>query len=430
MAERVEGLSQLERDSTQSRPGQRKRHEKPPNFVLIAALVIAAIMTLFGLVGLQGYQGAREQAAAVSQALGQANARALTAFALYETGQRDDPSGSLALLLAREAVLFFLDNDLPLDPEADAALRKAVDAAPPWHTTLSERDHAASVLAATFSPDGRYIVTTNDDGAVRFWQIAANALGDTQAGQPIATLEGHTDVVASVAFSPDGRYILTAGNDDTARVWHFPKGLSFAGDTPTGHLLNSLQGHKDWVSSAAFSPDGQRIVTASWDNTARVWDAEKGQQLLALEGHERNVLSAVYSPDGQFIVTASDDSTARIWDAQTGQHLHTLEGHRDSVNTAVFSLDGQYILTASDDGTARTWDAYTGQPLRSLEGHLDSVWSAAYSPDDKHVATASADLTARVWVAQIDGLLDLAGSLIQREPPTLTPAERGRFLGE
>jgi hypothetical protein len=79
MAERVEGLSQLEGDSTHSRPGQRKRHETPPNLALIAALIIAAIMTLLGLVGLEQYRGAREQAAAVSQAFGQANARALTA---------------------------------------------------------------------------------------------------------------------------------------------------------------------------------------------------------------------------------------------------------------------------------------------------------------------------------------------------------------
>jgi dipeptidyl aminopeptidase/acylaminoacyl peptidase len=251
-------------------------------------------------------------------------------------------------------------------------------------------------LSVTYSPDGRYIVTANDDGTARVWQVATNAFGDTQAGQPIVTLEGHADGVTSVAFSPDGRYLLTAGNDDTARVWQFPKEPGSAGDAPTGHLL-TLQGHKDWVSSAAFSPDGRHIATASWDNTARVWDAEKGQQLLALEGHERNVRSAAYSPDGQFIVTASDDSTARVWDAQTGQHLHTLEGHRDSINTAGFSPDGRYILTASDDSTARIWDAETGQQVLTLEGHTDHVTSAAFSPDGWHVITASWDNTARVW---------------------------------
>ena len=135
-------------------------------------------------------------------------------------------------------------------------------------------------------------------------------------------------------------------------------------------------------------------------------------------------------PDGQTVVTAADDGTARVWDAQSGRPIRTLEGHTDRIWSAAYSPDGQYILTASDDGTARTWDARTGQTLRSLEGHTESVWSAAYSPDGQQIVTASADFTARVWVAHVEGLLDLAGSLIQREPPALTKAERGRFLGE
>ena len=79
-----------------------------------------------------------------------------------------------------------------------------------------------------------------------------------------------------------------------------------------------LKAHDQSVSSAAFSPDGTRVVTASWDNTARIWDAATGAEILALKGHDKGVISAAFSPDGTRIVTASDDSTARIWNAATG----------------------------------------------------------------------------------------------------------------
>ena len=79
--------------------------------------------------------------------------------------------------------------------------------------------------------------------------------------------------------------------------------------------------------SAVFSPDGARIVTASDDDTARLWEAATGQELAVLRGHEGEVLSAVFSPDGARIVTASDDDTARLWEAATGQEIAVLRGH-------------------------------------------------------------------------------------------------------
>ena len=71
----------------------------------------------------------------------------------------------------------------------------------------------------------------------------------------------------------------------------------------------NLSGHESEVTSAAFSPDGARIVTASWDETARIWDAATGKEITVLRGHESEVTSAAFSPDGARIVTASWDTT-------------------------------------------------------------------------------------------------------------------------
>ena len=194
--------------------------------------------------------------------------------------------------------------------------------------------------------------------------------------------------VSTAQFSPNGQRIVTASLDSTAHVW----------DVATGKELFTLVGHGDDVGSAFFSPDGQRIVTASLDGTARIWDAASGEELFASRGHEDGVASARFSPDGQRIVTASKDRTARIWDAASGKELFALRGHEDGVASAHFSSDGQRVVTASPDKTARIWDA-GGKELFVLRGHEDGVTSAHFSPDGQRVVTASPDKTARVWDA-------------------------------
>ncbi|EKF00473.1 MULTISPECIES: AAA-like domain-containing protein [unclassified Tolypothrix] len=203
-------------------------------------------------------------------------------------------------------------------------------------------------------------------------------------------LQGHQSPVKSASFSADGQQIVTASLDKTARVWDI-----------TGKLLAELKGHEGWVNSASFSPNGQRIVTASSDKTARVWDIT-GKLLAELKGHQDVVNSASFSADGQRIVTASSDKTARVWDI-TGKLLAELKGHQDVVNSASFSPNGQRIVTASDDKTARVWDI-TGKLLAELKGHQDVVNSASFSADGQRIVTASLDKTARVW--------DITGKLL------------------
>jgi hypothetical protein len=118
-----------------------------------------------------------------------------------------------------------------------------------------------------------------------------------------------------------------------------------------------LSGHEGLVWSAAFSPDGSRIVTASSDKTTRVWDAATGKEIMVLRGHESFVNSAAFSPDGSRVVTASSDKTTRVWDAAAGKEITVLRGHEDKVNSAAFSPDGTRIVTASRDHTVRIWDS-------------------------------------------------------------------------
>jgi len=156
--------------------------------------------------------------------------------------------------------------------------------------------------------------------------------------------------VVSAAFSPDGSRIVTASYDNTARLW----------DAKTGAALTTLSGHTDHLDGAAFSPDSNRVVTASWDGTARIWDVKTGSTLFTLTD-ATSVHSAVFSPDGSRIATTSFG--AQLWDARTGEALITLSAGR--VRSVAFSPDGSRVITASDDGKARMWDASAGSILRA-----------------------------------------------------------------
>ena len=198
----------------------------------------------------------------------------------------------------------------------------------------------------------------------------------------IFTLKGHANVVMGVAFSPDGTRLATASWDSTARIWN----------ARTGQFLLEFKGHTRELSSVAFSPDGTRLATASYDGTARLWDARTGQFLLESKGHTGFVYGVAFSPDGTRLATAGNNA-ARLWDARTGRFLLEFAGHTDVVYGVAFSPDGKRLATASADRTARLWDARTGQFLFACQGHTGPVSSVAFSPDGTRLATASWDKT-------------------------------------
>jgi WD40 repeat protein len=226
--------------------------------------------------------------------------------------------------------------------------------------------------------------------------LAAVRLAQATAVSPIARtiLRGHQDVVWSAAFSPDGTRVVTASYDGTARVWR---------SDGSGRPI-VLRGHTGSVRCAAFSPDGSRVVTASADRTARIWDANGLGNPIVLRGHTEELTGAAFSPNGSRVVTASADGTARLWDAD-GSGRYVVLKHGGAVRCASFSHDGSHLVTASDDGAARVWNAEgLGTPviLRTADSANYAVRDAAFSADGSRVVTASEDGTARVW--QTDGV--------------------------
>jgi WD40 repeat protein/serine/threonine protein kinase len=208
---------------------------------------------------------------------------------------------------------------------------------------------------------------------------------------PFTTSFSHQDVVNDAVFSPDGARILTASRDRTAKLW----------DTASGKLIASFA-HQDGVLHVAFSPEGARILTASVDHSAKLWDAPSGK-LIASFTHKDRVSDAEFSPNGGRILTASADNTAKLWDAASAKLIASF-AHEGAVENAVFSPDGVRILTASADGTAKLWDATSGRLIASF-ARGNSLYGAKFSPDGTRILTASADNTAKIWDAASGNLI-------------------------
>ena len=210
----------------------------------------------------------------------------------------------------------------------------------------------------------------------------------------------HSSAVYSVASSPDGQRVLSSSSDDTIKLW----------DVATGRLLRTFVGHLSSVSAAVFSSDGERIISGSADRTLKLWHTATGHLVRNFEGHISAVAAVAFSPDGALVVSGSYDKTLKLWDSKSGKEIRTLNGHTGPVTAAAFSPDGSRILSGSLDKTLKLWDTPTGRLLHTFKGHTAMIHSVAFSPEGNRLLSGSGesspssnvpakDCTVKLWDA-------------------------------
>jgi WD40 repeat protein len=206
---------------------------------------------------------------------------------------------------------------------------------------------------------------------------------------------GHAAAVYCCAFSPSGEKMVSASRDRTLKIW----------SVKSGSELATLKGHNGFVLSCAYSPSGNEIISTSDDKTAKVWDANSGKKLWTLKGHNDKVYCCVYSPKGTEIATASCDKTVKVWSAETGKKIITLRKHSSAVFSCSFSFDGVKLVSASDDKTVRVWNWREEKELVICQGHTGTVWSCDFNSTADQILSASMDGTIKLWDANTGDLL-------------------------
>ncbi len=232
-------------------------------------------------------------------------------------------------------------------------------------------------------------VGLSDDGhrMVRFWTNAAR-VDDLPSGQPLSPLLVHKRAVQSAAFSFNGESLLTISRNQVY-VWN-----------PKMEKPRFVLDHPINVEAARFSDDDSLIVTCSLDDqftecAAQVWDASTGSPLGQPLKHRDGVLSAAFSPDHRRVVTASEDFTALIWDLVERGEPTKLQ-HNEQVHEACFNPSGSWVLTVSRDQTARLWDAESGEPLSPPLPHPSSLWHGVFL-DDHSFVTSDNEGNSWLW---------------------------------
>src|SRR5262245_22654458 len=291
------------------------------------------------------------------------------------------------------------------------------------------KGHTSQIQCVAFRPpDGRHLVTAGKDGIVKFW--------DAEAGREVRELKAHAGEIIGMAFRPDGQLFSTIGEDEAVRLWDVatgtkrfefrtvyrqqarmlrraafsPDGRFFAWgsesnsvtvwDLVTNRKMYSLEGHDDLVFSVAFSHKGDRLVSVSWDLTAKVWDlAAGGRELFSVRGHSSAAWAVEFSPDGSLLAVAGGvaDPAVKLYEARTGALVHTLAGHATRVGCVAFHPDGRRLASCSIDQTVRIWELDRGREVITLRGHADLITRVLFDPKGWRLASSSDDGKLRVW---------------------------------
>jgi len=234
----------------------------------------------------------------------------------------------------------------------------------------------ARVNCVAVSPNARYVACGSVDNAVGLVEAATGEL---------RRLEGHAGEVTAVAFSSDGTRIASGSWDRTLRLW----------DVASGREIACLGEHFDDVTAAVFSPDDRELLSYGRDGILRLWNIATARGISHYHFKNEAFLTAAFSPDGEYVAAACSDRILRLWTLDTGACRH-LKGHAGAVNAVAFSPDGRQLVSGSTDRTVRFWEPARGSEIARFAGPGEAMLDLAFSADAQHVIYGCRDGTVRL----------------------------------
>ncbi|HSH03556.1 MAG TPA: BTAD domain-containing putative transcriptional regulator [Anaerolineae bacterium] len=270
----------------------------------------------------------------------------------------------------------------------------------------------------SFDSTGQFLVSGSGDNfgqpidtSVRVWDITT--------GEQLHKFDGHTDRVQNVTFSPDGQFVISTSNDGTVRYW------SLVDDNH--HTI--LDVYPQLAMATAITGSARFLIVGlgrGLSNTPhyeiKIIDIHTGRITQTFPGHDEAISKLLLSPDEKFLLSSGYDKQLRLWDMATGQCRFVLAAHQDVPHSITFNTTGQLAVSGSYDKTIILWDLTTGTPIRRWTGHEHSIFGIAITPDSQQVISISLDRTVRTW--RIDATQTELEAWIQQNrylPPTAAP---------
>ena len=250
------------------------------------------------------------------------------------------------------------------------------------------------VIKVAFSPDGKQLYSADYQGAIKSWNTQkldeSSTFSMHKQGEPML---GYS----AFAFSADGKYVASAQADGMLQVWDLAKqqDLGAAWKNHAAEFKTDTMVH---LNDMQFSPDGNKLLTATSDKLLRLWDI-KGQLIgEPWQGHAAAVRRIAFSPDGKQVASADEQGYVRLWDVATGKPSgEAWQAHKDLINSLAFSPDSSKLLTSSGDKTLQLWNMLTKQAIGQAWQADSVVLATAFSPDGLLVASGDTDNQVSLW---------------------------------